>query len=263
MARRRDNRKTVAWIAGGAGAVVLALTGYAILSGDDEPDTAATGKGGPSASASASPAPTYQAPEDWTEPVRWSALPRGERTDTRGSLVGYPETTEGAVGMMAAANRSAIEGGTSATDEQLRIYHSYIGKADKSELNAEQIELTALETDKQLARQMGVKPGQQLPPGAYVRNVVIGYQVIKKSPTEVSAWLLARVVTKTGETSRETTAYTRTLAGAQWQNGDWRLTGAATERALTDVKGKPEPKQAAPGDAAFNANGWTAIREAS
>ncbi|MEW1551965.1 hypothetical protein [Streptomyces tsukubensis] len=263
MARRRSSGRTAAWIAGGAGAVVLALTGYAVLSSDGEADSPAKGKGGPSASAPAKPSATYEVPQDWTEPARWSALPRGERTDTRGSRVGYPQTTEGAVGLMAAANATAMEGGTGAVEEQLRIYHSYIGAADKSEQNAEQIELTALETDKALARQMGVTPGQPLPAGAYLRNTVIGYKIISRAPGEVSAWLLARVVTRTGETATESTTFTRTLAGAQWENGDWRLTGAATERALAAVKGKPEPQQAAPGDAAFNAAGWTAIREAS
>lgn len=252
------------WAAGVALAALLAFTGYAILSGGDE-DTDTPSKGGPSASASASPGPsaTYAPPDDWTEPNSWAALPRGERTDDRGSQVGFPQSTEGAVAMMVTANTTAIEGEQSNVDEQLRIYRSYIGAADQSSENAEQIELAAIQTDKALAKQMGVSPGQPLPPGAYVRSTVIGYKVIKKSDSEVSAWLLSRVVQKNGEMEKEKGSYTRTLAGAQWEDGDWKLTGDATARAQQEVQGQTQPAMAAPGDAAFNRAGWTAIRQAS
>ncbi|MBX7471208.1 hypothetical protein K1Y80_34685 [Streptomyces sp. MAG02] len=251
------------WLAGAALAAVLALTGYVALSGDDDGDTAA--KPGPSASASgsASPGPTYAPPEDWTEPDQWSALPRGKRTDDRGSQVGFPKSTEGAMAMMVAANATAVEGEKSNANEQLRIYHSYIGKADQSATNAEQIELNAQASDKALAKQVGVSPGQPLPSGAYVRNTVVGYKIIKKSDTEVSAWLLSRVVQKNGEMDKEKGSYTRTLAGAQWEDGDWKLTGDATARAQSDVQGQAQPRIVAPGDADFNGAGWTAIREAS
>ncbi|MCX4481950.1 hypothetical protein OOK44_36855 [Streptomyces cellulosae] len=254
------------WAAGVALAALLAFTGYAVLSGGDE-DTDTPSKGGSSASASASASPgpsaTYAPPDDWTEPNSWAALPQGERTDDRGSQVGFPQTTEGAVAMMVTANTTAIEGEQSNVDEQLRIYRSYIGAADQSSENAEQIELAAIQTDKALAKQMGVSPGQPLPPGAYVRSTVVGYKVIKKSDSEVSAWLLSRVVQKNGEMEKEKGSYTRTLAGAQWEGGDWKLTGDATARAQQEVQGQVQPAMAAPGDAAFNQAGWTAIRQAS
>ncbi|MEU5163913.1 hypothetical protein AB0G74_30455, partial [Streptomyces sp. NPDC020875] len=202
-------------------------------------------------------------PQDWDEPVRWSALPRGERTDEWGSRVGFPKTVEGAVGMAAAANSTAIEGDVNARDEQLRIYHSYLTKANQVDSVAEEIEMTALDTDKRLARLMGVKPGQPLPAGGYLRSVVVGYKIIEQSPGEVSVWLLGRAVTKTGETAKESTDFTRTLVGVQWQDGDWKLTADSTARALRAVQGKPKPEHAAPGDPKFNAAGWTAIREAS
>ena len=265
MARTRGTWNTKGmWFAGAALAAVLALTAYALLGGDDEgPDAPA--KGGSSASASADPTPsaTYAPPDDWTEPSQWAALPRGERTDERGSKIGFPQSTEGAVAMMVAANTTAIEGEKSNVDEQLRIYHSYIGKADQSTENAEAIELNALASDKAFAKQMGVEAGQPLPPGAYIRSNVVGYKVIKKSATEVSAWLLSRAVEKKGETAKESGSYTRTLAGAQWEGGDWKLTSVATERAQQAVQGQPEPKMAAPGDPEFNTSGWTAMREAS
>lgn len=252
------------WAAGAALAALLAFTGYAVLSGDEE-NTAAPGKGGASASSPASPGPsaTYAPPDDWTEPNAWAALPRGERTDDRGSQVGFPQSTEGAVAMMVAANTSALEGETSNVDEQLRIYHSYVGEDDQSAENAEQIELAAIQSDKAVAKQMGISPGEPLPSGAYVRSTVVGYKVIKESPTEVSAWLLSRVVQKNGEMDKEQGSYTRTLVGAQWAGGDWKLTGDATARAQQDVQGETQPAMAAPGDPQFNEAGWTAIRQAS
>ncbi|WP_374987225.1 hypothetical protein [Streptomyces fradiae] len=255
------------WFAGAALAAVLALTGYAMLTGEDGDQGSPTSAGGAStgASAPASPGPsaTYAPPDDWTEPNQWAALPRGTRSDDRGSSTGFPQSTEGAVAMMVAANTTAISGDRSHVDEQLRIYHSYIGKADQSSENAEQIELNAIQSDKALAKQLDVSPGQPLPPGAYVRSTVVGFKVIAKSDTEVSAWLLSRVVQKGGEMEREQGSYTRTLAGAQWENGDWKLTSTATERAQQAVQGQTPPSMAAPGDVAFNQAGWTALREAS
>ncbi|MEU7260609.1 hypothetical protein AB0B21_33085 [Streptomyces rimosus] len=266
MGRTRGTWNTKGtWLAGAALLTVLALTGYALLSGDGDGTETPAAKGGPSASASgtASPAPTYRAPEDWSEPQRWAALPRGQRIDGHGSPVGFPQTTEGAVAMMAAANTTTVEGTKTNADEQLRIYRSYIGPADQSAQNAEQIELQAVQSDKALARQMGVSPGQPLPSGAYVRSTVVGYKVIKKADAEVGVWLLSRVVQKTGETAKESSSYSRTLAGAQWLDGDWKLTAAATQRAQQDAQAQAQPPMVAPGDAAFNAAGWTAIREAS
>ncbi|MFJ9683648.1 hypothetical protein ACIRP2_37315 [Streptomyces sp. NPDC101194] len=250
------------WAAGGLAAAVVLLTGYAMVSGDG--DDFAKGKDGrPAGSGSATPSPGYSAPEDWTEPERWAALPRGARTDKYGSEVGFAHTTEGAAAMLAAASSSPVGSGKTSVDEQLRIYYSYVGKADRSDENAEQIELAAGDTDRSLAREMGVRAGQPLPPGAYVHSTVVGYEVIKASSGEVSLWLLSRVVQKNGETAKEKGSYTHSLAGAQWEDGDWKLTGAATGRAQQGAQGQARPKMVAPGDAAFNSSGSTAIREAS
>ncbi|MFI9214330.1 hypothetical protein ACIGW7_40145 [Streptomyces sp. NPDC053253] len=266
MSRRGTWNTKGTWIAGIALAAMLLLTAYAAFSGDEDEKTGAKGGGGgatPSASGSASPEPTYAQPPDWTEPQRWTALPRGQRTDERGSQLGFPHTAEGAVAMMAAGNTTRIEGDKSNQDEQLRIYNTYIAKGDQSSEAAEQIELNAIATDKSLAKEMGVPAGQPLPSGAYVRSHVVGYQVIKKSGDEVSAWLLARVVQKNGETTPEKGSYTRTLVGAQWIDGDWKMTADATARAQQEIQGQAEPSMAAPGDELFNSSGWTAIREAS
>lgn len=263
MARmsRTSASRGVMWGAGGMAFVVLALTGYALFSGDDEPGKATPGKAG--SSASASPSPGYSAPEDWTEPERWAALPRGSRIDDGGNQVGFPQSTEGAVAMLAAASSTSVEGDRSTVDEQLGVFNSYMAKADRTDTNAEKVELQAMETDKKLRRDMGIDPGSNLPSGAYVRNHVIGFKVIQKSPDEVSVWLLSRVTSKAGETEKEKGSYTRTLAAAEWEGGDWKMSSASTLRASRQAQSQPRPEMAAPGDAAFNSAGWTAIREAS
>ncbi|MFI8178019.1 hypothetical protein ACIF6H_32520 [Streptomyces microflavus] len=265
MGRTRStwNSKGI-WFAGAALAAVLALTGYAAFSGDGDGGDA-PGKAGSTSSASADPGPSesYAAPQDWTEPERWVALPRGKRTDERGSEVGFPHTTEGAVAALAAANTSTIEGSTSNKDEQLRLYYSYVAKADQSEDAAERVELGAIDNGKAIARSMGLKPGAPMPSGAYMRSHVVGYKVVKGSPDEVSVWLLSRVTQKAGELDAEKNSYTRILFGARWEGDDWRLSVPASRQAQKDTQGQAKPKMVAPGDVAFNTAGWTAIREAS
>ncbi|MFJ6523623.1 hypothetical protein ACIQJ4_35865 [Streptomyces filamentosus] len=256
------------WIAGVALAIMLLLTLYAVLQGAGgcaKQETAAKGGASPSPSVSgtASPAPSYAQPEGWTEPDRWSALPRGKRTDGQDSPIGFPRSAEGAVAMMAAANTSRVEGEHGIVDEQLRTYHAYMGVDDQSDETAEQVELAGIEADKKLAREMGVPAGQPLSAGAYLRNTVVGYQIIEKSHSEVSAWLLISQVQKSGEMSPEKGSYLRTLVGAQWMGGDWKMTADATIRAQEATRGQGEPEMAAPGDDAFDTAGWTAIREAS
>ncbi|MBD0844258.1 hypothetical protein [Streptomyces sp. TRM68416] len=263
MGRTRGTWNTKGtWAAGIALAALLALTGVAVLGGGDE-DTDAPGKGGSSASASASPGPsaTYAPPEQWTEPDSWAALPRGKRTDDHGSPVGFPKSTEGAVAMMAAANTVRIGPERDAVDEQVRLYRSYVAEADQSDEAAETVELRAVQTDKQLHKSLGVPVGEPLPAGAYMRATVVGYKVIAESGDRVSVWLLTRTVQKGGETVKESGSYTRTLSGAAWTGGDWKLSGPAV--AEGQQKAGEEPEMAAPGDEAFNRAGWTAIREAS
>ncbi|MFF4330725.1 hypothetical protein [Streptomyces sp. NPDC001591] len=253
------------WVAGVALAAVLGLTGYAMLSGGEgSPAGSAKGAGpGASPSGQAAPAPTYTVPKDWTEPQRWASLPRGARADERGSAVGFPHTFEGAVAMMAAVNKIAVGDGKSTVDEQLRIYNSYVYKPDQSAANAERVRGNAEEADKQLAQELGVPGAKPLPAGAYMRMNVIGFKVLTKSDDEVCVWLLSRGVQRSGETAKESSGYSRRLMAAQWVDGDWRMTAAASSHAQQAVQGKTEPNMAAPGDAAFNEAGWTALREAS
>jgi hypothetical protein len=253
------------WAAGATLAAVVGLTGYLALSGSSEDSREGTAAGGatPGVSGPVSAAPTYQVPDDWTEPQRWAALPRGQRTDMYGSEVGFPRTTTGAVAMLVAAQSTAVDEQKSAVDEHLRVYHSYISAAEQSDSTAERVELGAMQTDKSLARDMGVKPGGPLPAGAYVRTNVVGFKLIKESSGEVSAWLLSRVAQKNGETAKETVTYTRSVVAGLWESGDWKMSAKASVAAQRQVQGQPKPAGAAPGDAKFNEAGWTAIREAS
>ncbi|MGW4254033.1 hypothetical protein [Streptomyces californicus] len=255
------------WFVGAALAAVLALTGCATVNGGgggDRGGGAVPGKAGSPSSASADPEPSgYAQPEDWTDPQRWAALPRGKRTDERGSEVEFPHTTEGAVAALAAANTSVIEGNRSNVDEQLRLYHSYVAKEDQSEAAAERVELGSIDNGKAISREMGLKPGAPMPSGAYMRSHVVGFKVVKASPGQVTMWLLSRVTQKAGETVAEKGSYTRLIIGTKWDGTDWKLSVSASRQAQQDVQGQTEPKMVAPGDAEFNAVGWTAIREAS
>ncbi|MGA5425172.1 hypothetical protein ACPCKX_33765, partial [Streptomyces lavendulocolor] len=123
---------------GAAAAAAGTLTGYLMFSGGDSASsTPAKGGTGSSISSPVGPLPSDADSQDWTEPERWVALPRGQRTDAGGSEVGFSHTVEGAVAMLKAANTTVIEGDRSNVDEQLRIYRSYVGKADQSAGNAE------------------------------------------------------------------------------------------------------------------------------
>ncbi|MDH6545548.1 hypothetical protein [Streptomyces sp. SPB4] len=266
MSRTRGAWNTKAmWVAGVALAGVVILTGYAAIGGDEgkAPAPAAGASPGASGPAPGGSIPTYLPPKDWDEPQRWVALPRGERTDEQASQVGFPHTTEGAAAMMAAAHTISVGEGKTNVTEQLRTFNSYISKSDHTAVNAAQVERSAREGDKTLAQELGVAEGVPLPQGAYLRVRVIGYKVVKQSNDEVSVWLLTRAMQKAGETAKESGGYATTLSGAQWQDGDWKVTLAASSRAVDDTQGKPEPDAVAPGDEAFNRAGWTAIRAAS
>ncbi|MFD4412498.1 hypothetical protein [Streptomyces sp. NPDC058476] len=265
-ARASRTRKITTWTACGAGAVVLALTGYALLSGGGDGDEAAKDKGGASASATpgpTKPAPTYTAPDDWTEPQRWASLPRGEKTDGQGNDIGFPHTQEGAVAMLAAASSTDVNRERSTVEEQLGHYRSYMAAADLSPANEEKVKAQAEQTDGKVRSDLGLAAGSALPAGAYVRNHVVGFKIIQASPDEVSVYLLARATLKAGETKKERDSYSRTLVAAEWEAGDWKLSSAATVRAAQQTGSSTKPPMVSPGDAAFNQAGWVAIREAS
>ncbi|MYY17403.1 hypothetical protein GT018_17510 [Streptomyces sp. SID4912] len=249
------------WSTGGVAAVLLVLTGYAMLSGESTPSTSgspATATGMPS------PASTYYgAPADWSEPERWAVLPRGARTDKQGNEVGFPHTTEGAVGMLAAANTTEVTAAHSHVDVQLGVYASYLIAADRTEDNKTKIEQAGAESDAKMRRSMGLPEDGAPPPGTYARNHVVGFQVIQASPSEAAVWLLSRVTTRKGEMETEEGAYTCTLVAAEWDGTDWRLSAASTEDTLRRHGRDQSPPIAAPGDPAFNSGGWTAIRAAS
>ncbi|MEU9535816.1 hypothetical protein AB0D00_26350 [Streptomyces sp. NPDC048213] len=253
-----------------AGAVLIAvvvLTVYVMINSGDDEGTETPAKGRASASAatepSVSPSATYAPPADWTEPERWASLPRGKRTDEYGSAVEFPHTVEGGVAMAVAANTTAVEGKTSGVDEQMRIYNSYIPPRGHRPEVVKNIRAATEKGDRRLEEAAGAPAGGPLPSGAYMRSNVVGYKVIEAEGDELSLWVLARVTQKNGELEKETGSYTRTVVGAQWEDGDWKLSAEVTARAMSGTNAQAKPQIVAPGDAAFNSAGWTAIREAS
>ncbi|MFJ1804430.1 hypothetical protein [Streptomyces sp. NPDC088180] len=263
MSRNRTGYpRWLGWGIGGTTAVVLLLTGYAaFFSGDGEPSR--TSDRPAAAATDTGPDPTYAAPSDWTEPERWAALPRGARTDRLGNEVGFPQTAEGAVAMLATANTTEVKAGHTHVDVQHGVYGSYLIPGDRTEENKRKIERAAAESDIAVRQDMGLPESDDLPPGAYSRNHVIGYRVIEASPTEVTMWLLSRATVRPGETEKEESAYTSLLAAAEWSHGDWWLSAASTENAIRRHGRDQHPEIAAPGDAVFNTARWTAIRAAS
>ncbi|PVC80736.1 hypothetical protein DBP19_35100 [Streptomyces sp. CS090A] len=262
MNRRHPSGLTrwLGWGTGSLALIAMLLTGYAAFSGDDE--TATTSDRPPAATAPI-PQSTYGAPSDWAEPDRWAALPRGARTDGQGNEVDFPRTVAGAVAMLAASNSTEFNAERSHVDVQLGVYESYLLPADRTEENRARIRQGATDNDALLLRTMGLPEGAALPAGAYSRNQVVGFQVIEASPTRVSAWLLSRATMKPGESAKEQGSYTSTLAAAEWAHGSWWVSAASTEKVMRRHGRDERPPIAAPGDAAFNSGGWTAIRAAS
>ncbi|MFE9222357.1 hypothetical protein ACFYN3_39410 [Streptomyces lavendulae] len=239
---------------------VVGLTGYSMLSGSgSDPDSA---KPGTAATAPSSPVPTYEPPRAWTDPERWATLPRGARSDAHGKDIGFPQTLEGALGMLVASSSTLVQPGHTNKAEQLALYESYFSAADRSTRLRDGLELAGGESDAQLRKEWGLPAGSELPQGSYVRARVIAYKVITHSPTEVGVWLLTRVTTKASETEAERGSYTRSLAAVRWEQ-DWKLSVAAYEQTSRAAQEQDEPAIVAPGDPAFSPAGWTAIREAS
>ncbi|MGA5412061.1 hypothetical protein ACPCSC_33005 [Streptomyces lavendulocolor] len=145
MARTRGSWNTSSILVVGAAAAGT-LTGYLMFGGDDSASsTPARGGIGSSISSPAGPPPSYAAPNDWTEPERWAALPRGQGTDKQGNQMLFPHTTEGAVAMMVAANTTVIEGDRTTVDEQLRIFRTYVSSSEQSPKSVAKLKATAEE----------------------------------------------------------------------------------------------------------------------
>ncbi|WP_042404490.1 hypothetical protein [Streptacidiphilus carbonis] len=264
---QRGSGRGLLWVTGVAVAAVLGLTGYAALSGSSHNSATPSNDGTPSSSsaptssASPIPVPTVTIPSTWTEPLRWLAMPRGARTVANGDQVGFPQTADGAVAMLVSASTVNVEGATSTADQQLAIYNTYMDAADKSAASEQQIRDRAAQTEASERSALGLPASGPLPSGAFVRTNVVGFKVIQSSPVQVTAFLLTKVSQKAGETVAEKDDYTVTTVGVVWQGGDWKLSiQASTEASQSQAQ---VPAIAAPGDAAFNDAGWTAIRQAS
>ncbi|WP_369185364.1 hypothetical protein [Streptomyces sp. Y1] len=245
---------------------MLGLTGYAALVGDDggpapqRHDTVSS-QAPPTATTAPQPAPTYSAPPTWTEPQQWLAAPRGVRKAANGREIGFPDTTEGAIGMMVAASAIDVEGSTTLADQQLEVYSVYLVPADQSPTAEAKVRQGAERTDAATREALGLPGTGPLPSGASMRSTMIGVKPIRVTPTQVAAYVLMTVIDKGGEMVPAKTVYSMGILAAVWQDGDWKLSGQAIKDSAAQAGQKPAI--AAPGDAAFNTAGWTAIRQAS
>ncbi|MET8540254.1 hypothetical protein ABZW03_06310 [Kitasatospora sp. NPDC004799] len=247
-------------------AAVLGLTGYAALADhDDVPAThhasTTSASSPPVATAAPQPAPTYSVPPTWTEPERWLAASRGARKAANGRETGFPNTVDGAVGMMVAASAMRVEGSATLADQQLAVYSTYMVPAEQSSTAETKVRQGAERADAATRRALGLPESGPLPGGAFMRTVMIGFKPIQVAPGRVTAYVLMNVTDKGGETAPEKAVYSVGVLGAVWQDGDWKLSGQAVKDSAPQPDRKPPI--AAPGDAAFNAAGWTAVRQAS
>ncbi|MFF2542889.1 hypothetical protein ACFVUY_10000 [Kitasatospora sp. NPDC058063] len=251
------------WGAGAMLATVVALTGYTILSHDDRPTIPQPAAAPPSPSQSSTtavpvPVSTYTLPATWTEPDRWLAVPRGTST-LNGHKVAFPHSTDGAIGMLVACSGFDIEGSTTLVDEQLAFYRAYTAAADQTSDREQRIRQGAARTDAHVRAAMGLPESGPLPAGAWVRTSMVGFKLIQAGPDAVTAHLLLRNAWKPSGSRPESISYAVGTIGVVWREGDWRLdpSGGASPAPET------VPEIAAPGDTAFNTQGWTAIRQAS
>ncbi|MFE4514614.1 hypothetical protein ACFRMQ_10555 [Kitasatospora sp. NPDC056783] len=249
-------------------AAVLGLTGYAVLIDDGNDPTPQYGGAmstpspvAPTTTASPQPAPMYSVPPTWTEPRRWLAVSRGARKAANGREIGFPDTADGAIGMMAAASLMDVEGSDTLTNQHLAVYRTYMLPSEQSPTAEAKVRQGAEETDAGTRRALGLPSRGPLPSGAFMRATMIGIKTIQVSPALVTAYVLTVVTDKGGEMVPEQRVYTVGLLGAVWQDGDWKLSGQAVKAGTT--QSDQGPAIAAPGDAAFNTAGWTAIRQAS
>ena len=210
----------------------------------------------------AAPVPTSPVPDDWTEPARWAALPQGKRTDSHGDRVGFPHTAAGAMAALAAANTSSIAGTHTTVAVQLDVFASYLTAADRTPANKAKVKAAAAAEDAALRASMHLPVTGPLPAGAYVHTDVVAFKTIRTSSGRVSAFLLSRVARKGSETGAEHVSYTVSVLAVAWDHGDWKISTKASSTAAAQTGGD-QPAIAAPGDAAFNSAGWTAIRQAS
>ncbi len=247
-------------------AAVIGLTGYAAFLGSGDKSASLPASGTPlpgppaSATTTATPVPvsTYSIPATWSEPARWLAAPRGTRT-VHGHEVGFPHTTDGAIGMLLASSTYNVEGATTTVDEQLTTYFTYTAESDRTPTREQRVRQGAAKADAQVRASMGAPESGPLPSGTWVRTHLVGFKIVQARPDSVTAHVLLRTCQKAGETKSESVVYTVGTIAVAWLDEDWKLdvTGGAS------ASPGPVPEIAAPGDAAFNVQGWTAIRQAS
>ncbi|WP_345695769.1 hypothetical protein [Kitasatospora terrestris] len=238
------------------------MTTYSALTSEEQPTSARPGATAPPPTPrnTATPIPleTYSAPATWTEPTRWQALPRGSRAAANGRETGFPDSVDGAVAMLVAASAINAQGSRSLADEQWAIYAAYTASSEQSAALSQKVREGTARTDASTRAAMGLETTGPMPSGAHIRSQAVGFKIIRSAPGIVSTHLLVRSTQKAGELQPEKVSYIVCALSVAWREGDWKFTARPTSDRADEA-----PAIAAPGDAAFNSAGWTAIRQAS
>ncbi|MFG2821700.1 hypothetical protein ACGFX4_19995 [Kitasatospora sp. NPDC048365] len=244
-------------------AAVVVLTTYSALTSDEQLPAATAPPPAVSASLSPKPMQSYTIPSTWTEPVRWSALPQGSGKAANGRPVGFPATTDGAMGMVLAASSIRMSGTRSLTDEHLALYDAYMPRSDRSPDRELKVRQNAAQAEAGYRKSLELPSTGPLPSGVFVQADMVGFRIIKTTPDEVLAYVVTRLSLRPGELKPESLAYQVGALGVSWRDGDWKFSISSAEHLKEQLGNSPLPAIAAPGDAAFNTLGWTAIRQAS
>lgn len=242
-------------------AALLVLSGVMVFGGEE--DEPAQAKPSTEASRTPGPAPTYTQPADWVEPDRWAVLPRPAETNKQGLGVGFEDSELGAVSMLVTQQTHVAEGAETVAKGKVASFLTYASQADRMPEREGDVRASAEQVDDKLRQVMGMPAEGDYPPGASVATRAVGFKVYHSEGNEVGAYLLSKTTYRSSETAKEQGGYSVMPLVAIWEAGDWKLSSAATKRLEPERRGAPVPKAASPGDTRFNAEGWTAIREAS
>ncbi|MFG2913114.1 hypothetical protein ACGF0D_09510 [Kitasatospora sp. NPDC048298] len=161
--------------------------------------------------------------------------------------------------MLVASSGFDVEGSTTLVDEQLTFYRTYTATADQTADREQRVRQGAARADARARATMGLPESGPLPVGAWVRTGMVGFKLVQARPDAVTAHLLLRTARKSAESSPESVSYAVGTVGVVWRESDWRLDPSGGSSPAPEAV----PGIAAPGDAAFNAQGWTAVRQAS
>jgi hypothetical protein len=184
---------------------------------------------------------------DYVAPEEWVQLPPGSSEAEGGLPVGFPQTSEGAIAMVAASSRNAW---TWDAEQMERGIRAYASDADRD---------AALDVTEESANgvrdYIGIPDGEPIPDDAMVNGWPIGVQWEDQDDGSVRVTLLIRVTFTPGNGEPTETHLIATVNDAIWQHDDWKIASVPPDVA------QDTPTAADLGTPAFNAEGWIAIQE--